>query len=61
MITDFSFLTSRRFWALVVVAILGVLDVEGIVSGEVAKALEIILYGFIGVRTIDRFGENVAK
>jgi hypothetical protein len=48
------FLTSTRFWALVAIAIVGVLDAEGILSSPIAQALVTILGGFVVVRTIDR-------
>jgi len=58
MNSKLDFLTSRRFWFLVLVAIIGVLDTEGIIPDEIAKSLIVILGGFIGIRTIDRFGEK---
>jgi len=58
---NLNFLKSRRFWSLVVIAVLGVLQTEGILPDEIVKALVIILSGFIGIRTIDRFSESVSK
>jgi len=55
----FSFLKSRRFWALVIIAIIGVLQNEGIISNDIASAIITLLGGFIGIRTIDRFSETV--
>lgn len=54
-----DFLKSRRFWALVLVAIIGVLQNEGIISNEIAVGIITILGGFIGIRTIDRFSETI--
>ena len=53
----FDFLKSRRFWALVVIAIIGVLQSEAIISSEIATAIITLLGGFIGIRTIDKFSE----
>ena len=58
---NFDFLSSRRFWALVVMAIIGVLETEGIIPGEIAKGLITILAGFTAIRTIDRFSEKLGK
>ena len=55
------FLTSTRFWALVLIAIIGVLQTEGILSAEIATALVTILGGFAVVRTVDRFSEKVGN
>jgi TctA family transporter len=59
MIKDISFLSSRRFWALIVIAIVGVLGQEGILSSEIVAGLITILGGFVGIRTIDKFSETV--
>jgi len=48
------FLTSTRFWALVAIAIVGVLDAELIISSPIAQALVTILGGFVVIRTVDR-------
>jgi hypothetical protein len=49
-----AFLTSTRFWALVGIAIIGVLNAEGILATDISMALITILSGFIGIRTVDR-------
>jgi len=59
MIGDWSFLKSRRFWALILIAIVGVLKSEGIIPDFIAQGLLTILSGFIAVRTIDRFAESL--
>lgn len=53
-----AFLGSTRFWALVAFASLSGLLSVGIISPDVAQPLLTILAGFIGIRTIDRFGEK---
>lgn len=52
-----QFLTSRRFWALVVIAILGVLQQQKILSQEIVNALIIVLGGFIGIDTFDKVSQ----
>jgi len=54
MIKDFSFLTSRRFWCLIGIAIVGVLSSEGILSPDIAQGIITILGGFTAIRTIDK-------
>ena len=53
-----QFLTSRRFWGLVVIAIVNVFAAEGILPVEIVQSLVIIVVCFIGIRTIDKFTEN---
>ncbi len=55
----FAFIFSTRFWALVLIAIVGVLKAEGILDGEIANGLITILTGFTAIRTIDRFSETI--
>jgi hypothetical protein len=52
-----NFITSRRFWCLVAIAILGVLQQQNILSNEIVNALILVLGGFIGLNTIDKFSE----
>jgi hypothetical protein len=59
MIGDWSFLKSRRFWCLVLIAIVKVLAAEGIIPDFLASGLYTILGGFIGIRTIDKFIETL--
>ncbi len=56
---DTKFLTSNRFIALVIIAILGVLKGEGVLDDSVANPLIALALGFVGVRTVDRFGEKM--
>ena len=51
----FAFLSSVRFWKLVIIAIVGVLVNQGIVSLEIATAINTLLLGDIAINTIDRF------
>lgn len=55
MVKQLEFLQSTRFWALVVIAILGVLAKEGIISNELLTAFNTILFGYVGIRTADKF------
>ena len=59
MNNKFGFLSSTRFWALVLIAIVGVLEKEGIIPFDIAGGLITILGGFTTIRTIDRFSETV--
>jgi len=56
-----EFLTSNRFWALVLVAVLGVLKAEGVLEGAITDPLIALALAFVGVRTVDRFGEKLEK
>ena len=56
---DFSFLGSNRFWALVVGAIVVFLQSEMLINQNLAQLIETIAFAFIGIRTIDRFGEKL--
>lgn len=58
---DTEFLKSNRFWALVVVALLGVLKAEGILESSIVDPLIALALGFVGVRTVDRFSEKLEK
>ena len=55
------FLTSTRFWALILIAIVKVLEGQMIISPDLANALYLIFAGFIGVRTVDRSAEKIGK
>lgn len=56
-----GFLTATRFWAMVALAIVGVLGSEGVLGPNIVEALTLLLGGFVGVRTVDRFSEQVGK
>lgn len=54
----FAFLSSVRFWKLVIIAVVGVLVHEGILTSEVAGAINTLLLGDIAINTIDRFSKK---
>ena len=56
-----AFLTSTRFWALVLIAILKVLATDKIIDPTTASAIETLLLGFTVVRTIDRGTEYIGN
>jgi len=56
---NFDFIKSRRFWSLVAIAILKVLETEGILPSVITNAIVLILSGFIGIRTIDKATANL--
>lgn len=55
------FLTSTRFWSLVVGAVVIYLKTKGFIGESEMLLIETILAGFIGIKTIDRFSEQVGK
>ena len=56
---DFSFIKSNRFWCLVALAVVGVLEGMGVIDPNVALQLKTLLGGFIVVRTLDRGAEKM--
>ena len=50
-----NFLSSRRFWSIVIIAFLQGLEGAGIIGVQVANSLTTILGGFVVVTTIDKF------
>lgn len=54
-----KFLTSTRFWAMLFAATIQYLQSENIITPEFSTFLTTIFAGFIGVRTVDRFGEKL--
>lgn len=54
----FEFLKSTRFWALVVGALCLYLYTKGWIGQPEVVLIETILGGFVGIRTVDRFGEK---
>jgi|AntDeeMinimDraft_6_1070357.scaffolds.fasta_scaffold02774_5 hypothetical protein len=60
--TKFAFLTSIRFWKLVLIGLIQALvAVQVISSGDaeaVAKIVQLILGGDVTIATIDRFAER---
>ena len=53
-----SFLGSSRFWAMLFAATSQYLQVEGIISLELANYLTTVFGLFVGIRTVDRFAEK---
>jgi len=60
MIGDWSFLKSRRFWALVLIGIVKALETVGVINSVIASSLIIILGGFVAIGTIDKFSKALA-
>lgn len=56
---DFSFLKSNRFWALVGLAVVAVLKGYDLITPEIAVSLETLFGGFVIVRSVDRFSEQI--
>lgn len=56
---DFSFLSSNRFWALVVGAVSLYAYTKGWIGQAEMDLIAVISFAFIGIRTIDRFGEKI--
>jgi len=54
-----DFLKSTRFWALVIGAVTLYLQSKGFIGESELTLIGTIVAGFIGVRTIDRFGEKI--
>ena len=61
MIGDWSFLKSRRFWALVIIGIFKALETVGALPSVLVDAFITVLGGFIGIDTIDKFSRTLAK
>lgn len=57
--SQWSFITSPRFWALVIGAVALALWQDGIISQGWVTCVATITGGFITVRTVDRFGERI--
>ena len=53
----FLFITSTRFWALVILSVCVALNAYGVLPTETLTALITLLGGFITVRTLDRFSD----
>ncbi len=58
MTSQFAFLKSQRFWALVIASLVIASD-GGFTAEAWTKALLALVAGFISIRTVDRFGEFV--
>jgi hypothetical protein len=58
---QFMFLTSNRFWALVIGAISIYLQAKGIFGDAEMMLVATITTGFIGIKTIDRATEVISN
>jgi hypothetical protein len=56
-----NFLTSRKFWALIAIAVIEVLRAEGIITSEIANPLVAFLYGFIGINLVGKTTQAFTK
>jgi len=56
----FDFLKSTRFWALIIGAVTFYLQTKGILGEAELNLIGTIVAGFIGIKTIDRFGEKIS-
>ena len=59
MISQLNFLTSVSFWCMVAIAILGVLQQQGIISSEILNALTIILSSVVGIRAKNQLTDAI--
>jgi len=58
---DYSFLKSNRFWVMIVGAVILYLETKGWI-GEAERTLLVTMAGgFIGIKTVDRFSEQIGK
>jgi hypothetical protein len=55
-----DFLKSTRFWGLVIIAVIKVLEGEFIISSELANSIYVLIGGFIGIRTIDKTATKIS-
>lgn len=58
---QWSFLTSPRFWALVIGAVALALYTDHHISQAWFICIGTITGGFVAVRTVDRFGEQIGS
>jgi hypothetical protein len=58
---NFEFLTSNRFWALVLIFVTMVLASAKVITEDLSMALITLLGGFVTIRTIDRASETISK
>ncbi len=54
----FEFITSSRFWALVIGAVSIYLQAKGIIGDPEMMLIATITAGFVTVRTVDRMGDK---
>ena len=53
------FLKSTRFWSLVLLGATIWLKEEGLIQPEFMNFIKLVTVGHIGIRSIDRFAENL--
>jgi len=56
---NLNFLKSNRFWVMVFGAVALYLQMKGFIGEAELTLIGTIVAGFIGIRTIDRFGEKI--
>jgi len=56
--TTFAFLKATRFWALVIGAASVYAEGKGWIGEAEMRLIAGIMAGFVGIRTVDRFGEQ---
>jgi hypothetical protein len=59
MIGNWDFLTSRRFWALVLIAIIKVLESETIIPVFIGDPIIQVLLGFTVIGTVDKVAKAI--
>jgi len=52
-------LKSTRFWSVVIIAIVGYLAKEAIITNELAELVYTILGGYVGLATINKFRTDI--
>lgn len=58
---NIDFLSSNRFWALVLVAVVSYLKATGVFDDATSNSLITLLLGFIGIRTVDKVSEGLSN
>jgi hypothetical protein len=58
--SEFAFLKSERFWAMVIGAVAAYLESKGCIGEAEHMLILTVSAGFITVRTVDRFGERMS-
>ena len=56
-----EFWKSTRFWALVILALVGILESYSLMPGSIADALMLVLGGHVGIRTLDGVASKLGK
>jgi hypothetical protein len=61
MSEKFAFLTSTRFWALIIGAVAIYMSQEGIISEALSQLITTVSAVFIGIKSVDRFSEQMGS